>query len=76
MTGSDRSISSRPPATTWWLGSRRPGPEGRVGVLVGTDGSVDSAVAVERAATEALHLHQDLTVVQVCDGDDASSDIT
>lgn len=49
------------------------GADGRAGVVVGTDGSADSAVAVERAATEALHLRQELTVLHACDGHDAPS---
>jgi nucleotide-binding universal stress UspA family protein len=41
--------------------------------VVGTSGSVDSAVAVERAALEALRLSQDLTVVHACEGQDSHS---
>ncbi|MHA7224035.1 universal stress protein [Arthrobacter sp. RHLT1-20] len=43
---------------------------GRTGVVVGTDGSADAAVAVAWAAAEALRLGQDLTVVHVCNGHD------
>ena len=46
------------------------GADGRTGVVVGTDGSADSAIAVERAAAEALRLGQDLTVVHACNGHD------
>jgi nucleotide-binding universal stress UspA family protein len=42
----------------------------RTGVVVGTDGSADAAVAVEWAAAEALRLGQDLTVIHVCNGPD------
>lgn len=41
---------------------------GRSGVVAGTDGSADSAIAVERAAKEAVRLHQDLTVLHTCNG--------
>ena len=44
------------------------GDEDRSGVVVGTDGSADAAVAVEWAAAEALRLGQDLMVVHVCNG--------
>ena len=44
------------------------GDDGRTGVVVGTDGSVEAALAVEWAAAEALRLGQDLTVVHVCNG--------
>ena len=44
------------------------GDDGRTGVVVGTDGSAEAALAVECAAAEALRLGQDLTVVHVCNG--------
>jgi len=44
------------------------GDDGRNGVVVGTDGSADAAVAVEWAAAEAVRLGQHLTVVHVCSG--------
>lgn len=44
------------------------GDDGRTGIVVGTDGSTDAAVAVEWAAAEALRLGQDLTVIHVCNG--------
>ena len=50
------------------------GDDGRTGVVVGTDGSADAAVAVERAAVEALRLGQDLTVVHVCSGQEELGD--
>jgi nucleotide-binding universal stress UspA family protein len=46
-------------------------PEQKAGVVVGTSGSAGSAVAVERAALEALRLSQDLTVVHACEGHDS-----
>jgi nucleotide-binding universal stress UspA family protein len=49
------------------------GPDGWAGVIVGTDGSADSAIAVERAALEAHRLRQALTVVHTCEGHDAPS---
>ena len=44
--------------------------EVRAGVVVGTDGSADAAEAVAWAASEALRLGQELTVLHVCNGRD------
>ena len=46
------------------------GDEGRAGVVAGTDGSADAAEAVTWAASEALRLGQELTVLHVCNGHD------
>jgi len=46
------------------------GDESRVGVVAGTDGSADAAEAVTWAASEALRLGQELTVLHVCNGHD------
>lgn len=49
------------------------GADDRAGVVVGTDGSADSDIAVKRAAAEAIRLAQELTVVHACNGQDKTA---